>query len=196
MKKLFTIVLLITSCQVIAQQDSLKVFNANRVRITSTGMEVLGSWGIANLGGGLVGWNVQASHEMRYFFQMNTAWGAVDFATALLGYSGTQKNKKKPLTAAETIKEQDRIQKIFFVNGCLDVAYIGTGLYLKLNGDSRNSPMMRGYGESLLMQGGFLLIFDGLMYQSEKANGGKLHQFLEKHPVTFDGRRVGIIFRM
>jgi uncharacterized protein DUF6992 len=195
MKKILTILLLIFSCHAFAQ-DSLKMFNADRVRITSTGMEVLGGWGIANLGTGLLGWNGPASHEVRYFFQMNAAWGAVDFATALLGYSGTQRNKNKPMTAAETIKEQHRIQTIFFVNGCFDVAYIGTGLYLKINGDSRNSPLMRGYGESLLLQGGFLLVFDGLMYQSEKANGSKLHKFLEKHPVTFDGRRVGIIFHM
>jgi hypothetical protein len=56
--------------------------------------------------------------------------------------------------------------------------------------------MMKGYGESILMQGGFLLIFDGLMYKSEKANGSKLRNFLEKHPISFDGRRVGIIFNM
>jgi hypothetical protein len=76
------------------------------------------------------------------------------------------------------------------------VAYIGVGTYLKLAGDSRNSPIMKGYGSSILIQGGFLLIFDGLMYHAEKGNGTKLRQFLEKHPVTFDGKRVGMVFNM
>jgi hypothetical protein len=127
---------------------------------------------------------------------MNTIWGGIDFLTALMGYAGAEKDARKDLSASETLKRQERIEKIFLINGYLDVAYIGTGLYLKLAGDSRNSPMMKGYGESIIVQGGFLLIFDGLIYHSEKANGGKLRHFLEKHPITFNGQRVGIIFHM
>lgn len=197
MKRIFTALLFtIITCQVFAQQDSLKTYNANRIRITSTGMEVLGGWGLANIGVGAIGWTSSTTPQSRYFYQMNTAWGGVDFLTALFGYSGTQRYKNKNLTAAQTLELQKHIEKIFLVNGAFDVAYIGTGLYLKLAGDSRNSPIMKGYGESILMQGGFLLIFDGLMYKSEKANGSKLRNFLEKHPITFDGRRVGIIFNM
>jgi hypothetical protein len=216
MKKILTILLLIISCQAFAQQDSLKAYNANRIRITSSGMEVLGGWGLLNLGtGAWLNWGTGSktitvmdgqnqvpervsniSPELKYFAQMNTIWGSVDFVAALLGYTGTQNDIRKKLSPAEIVDRQNRMEKIFFVNGCLDVAYIGTGLYLKLAGDSRNSVMMKGYGESILMQGGFLLIFDGLMYKSEKGNGDKLRNFLEKHPITFDGRRVGIIFNM
>jgi hypothetical protein len=216
MKKILTIVLLIISCQAFAQKDSLKVYNTDRIRITSGGMDVLGAWGLVNLGTGAylnwgtgsktelvtIGQNTVAtsvskiSPEVKYFAQMNTIWGSVDFVTALLGYTGVQKDIRKNLSAAQTLERQNRIEKIFFVNGCLDVAYLGTGLYLKLAGDSRNSVMMKGYGESILMQGGFLLIFDGLIYKSEKANGSKLRNFLEKHPISFVGRRVGIIFNM
>ena len=159
-------------------------------------MAVLGSWGVANLGVGAIGWSSSRSNESRYFYQMNTIWGSANFVTALIGYTGLQNNKKKHLTAAETLKEQEKIEKIFLVNGAFDIAYIGTGLYLKLAGDSRNSPIMKGYGESILLQGGFLLIFDGLMYKAEKQNGSKLRHFLEKNPITFDGRKVGIIFNM
>ena len=196
MKKLCTLLLILFSSHAFAQQDSLKAYNANRVRITSTGMEVLGAWGIVNIGAGAIGWTSSTDPQARYFHQMNVIWGSVDFVTAVLGYTGTQKYKNKKLTAAETLEAQNRIQKIFFVNGCLDIAYIGTGLYLKLAGDSRNSPKMQGYGESILLQGGFLLIFDGLMYHAEKGNGSKLRNFLEKHPISFDGRRVGMVFNM
>jgi hypothetical protein len=195
MKKFFTLILILFCSHAFAQ-DSLKSFNNSRIHITSSGMEVLGGWGIVNLTSGAIGWTNSTSPEARYFFQMNTIWGGVNFGTALLSYGGLQKTKKKHLTAAETLKEQEKIEKIFLINGYFDVAYIGTGLYLKIAGDSRHSPIMKGYGESVLLQGGFLLLFDGLMYQSEKKNGGKLRTFLEKHPVTFDGRRVGIIFNM
>jgi hypothetical protein len=195
MKKLFTIILIITCTHAYAQ-DSLKTFNNNRTKITGTGMEVLGGWAIANIGVGAIGWNAAGSNEARYFYQMNILWNTVNFGAALIGYSGAQNNKNKKLTAAESLKQQQKIEKIFLINGGLDVAYIGTGLYLKLTGDSRNSPIRKGYGESILLQGGFLLIFDGIMYHAEKSNGGKLRHFLEKNPITFDGRRVGIILNM
>jgi len=216
MKKILTIILCIICCHAFAQQDSLKKYNTERVRITSNGMEYLGGWGILNLGtGAYMNWGTGSktiivnvggtqvperissiSPELKYFAQMNTIWGSVDFVTALLGYTGTQNNKNKKLTAAETLHEQERIEKIFRINSYFDVAYLGAGLYLKLAGDSRNSPMMKGYGESVLLQGGFLLIFDQLMLHSEKVHGDKLRNFLEKHPISFDGRRVGIIFKM
>jgi len=159
-------------------------------------MEVLGGWGILNLGTGAIGWTNSTNPEARYFFQMNTIWGSVNFATGLLGYANAQKNTRKHLTAAETLEEQKKIEKIFLINGGLDVAYIGTGLYLKLAGDSRNSPIMKGYGSSILIQGGVLLLFDGLMYHAEKTHGDKLRSFLAKHPLTFDGKRVGMVFNM
>ncbi|WP_426667937.1 DUF6992 family protein [Mucilaginibacter sp. McL0603] len=195
MKKALTIILILFSAHAFAQ-DSLKIFNKSRISITSSGMEVLGGWGILNLGTGAIGWANSTNLESRYFFEMNTIWGAADFGVALIGYGGLQKQRKKTFTAAETLEEQKRIEKIFFINGILDVAYIGTGLYLKLEGDSRNSPIMKGYGESILIQGGFLLIFDGVMYHAEKTNGNKLRSFLEKHPITFDGKRVGMVFNM
>ena len=214
MKKTFTI-FLIVFCTSAFAQDSLKYFNKLRINTTSSGMEVLGSWGIINLGTGAIwGWNSKnvttyanlggtqvstskgISREGQYFFQMNTIWGAVDFGTALIGYAGIQKYRKKILSAAETLEQQKKLEKIFLINGALDIAYLGTGTYLKLVGDSRHSPIMRGYGESILMQGGFLLIFDGLMYHAEKSNGTKLRNFLEKHPISFDGHRVGTVIAL
>lgn len=216
MKKLCTLLLLIISCHAFAQQDSLKAYNAERVRITSNGMEYLGGWGLLNLGtGAYMNWGTGSktititvdgnqvpsrvssiSPELKYFAQMNTIWGSANFLTALIGYTGQQNNKNKKLTAAQTLQQQERIQKIFKINMYFDVAYLGAGTYLKLVGDSRNSPIMKGYGESVLLQGGFLLLFDGLMYHAEKTHGTKLRNFLEKHPMTFDGKRVGIIFNM
>ena len=196
MKKIFTIILIIASTHYAFAQDSLKVFNNMRNKTTASGMAVLGSWGVLNLGVGAVGWTSSTDPTSRYFYEMNVIWGAADFGAALLGYAGTQKNKNKKLTAAETLEEQKKIEKIFLINEGLDVVYLGAGAYLTLEGHSRNSPIMKGYGSSVLLQGAFLLIFDGLMHHAEKQNGTKLRHFLEKHPVTFNGKQVGIIFNM
>jgi hypothetical protein len=214
MKKIFTILLILFATHAFGQ-DSLKYFNNLRINTTSSGMKILGGWGIINIGTGAIwGWNNKnttvysnlggaqvatskgISREGQYFFQMNTIWGAVNFGTGLLGYANIQKYRKKTLTAAEALEQQKRIEKIFRINAYLDIAYLGTGAYLKLVGDSRKSPIMKGYGESILMQGGFLLIFDGLMYHAEKGNGTRLRNFLEKHPISFDGHRVGTVISL
>lgn len=210
------IIILVLFCTSAFAQDSLKYYNNLRINTTSSGMKVLGGWGIMNLGTGAIwGWNGKStnlyanlggsqaitiskgvSREGKYFFQMNTIWGAVNFGTAFLGYASVQKYRKKTLTAAETLEQQKKLEKIFLINGAFDIAYLGTGTYLKLAGDSRKSAIMKGYGESILMQGGFLLIFDGLMYHAEKGNGIKLRNFLEKHPISFDGHKVGTVITM
>lgn len=214
MKKTFVIILVLL-CSSAFAQDSLKRYNNLRINTTSSGMKVLGAWGVANLGTGAIwGWNNKStstyvglggnqvtssngiSREGQYFFQMNTIWGAVNFGTALLGYASVQKYRKKTLNGAETLEQQKRIENIFRINAYLDVAYLGVGTYLKLAGDSRKSPIMKGYGESILMQGGFLLIFDGIMYHAEKGHGTRLRNFLEKHPISFDGHRVGTVITM
>jgi hypothetical protein len=214
MKKNLVIIFVLFYTSAFAQ-DSLKYYNNLRINTTSSGMKVLGIWGIVNLGTGATwGWNSKRtttyvdlggasattsksiSSEGQYFFQMNTIWGAVNFGTALVGYASVQRDRKKNLTAAEISEQQKKIEKIFLINGVLDIAYLGTGAYLKLAGDSRKSPIMKGYGESILMQGGFLLIFDGLMYHAEKGNGTRLRNFLEKHPISFDGHRLGTVITM
>ncbi len=79
MKKALTIVVLILLCSHAFAQDSLKIYNLSRIRITSSGMEVLGGWGILNVGTGALGRANSTNLESRYFFEMNTIWGVEDF---------------------------------------------------------------------------------------------------------------------
>jgi hypothetical protein len=195
MKKVFTLILVLF-CKHAFAQDSLKNYTNMRIHNTSSGMGVLGGWGALNLASGAIGWSNSTTNESRYFFEMNTIWGAANFGTALVTYAGLQRERKKHYTAAEELQRQEKLKKIFLVNGAFDIVYLGAGAYLKIAGDSRNSPIMKGFGESVLIQGAFLLIFDGAMYHAEKGNESKLRTFLEKHPITFDGKRVGIVFNM
>jgi hypothetical protein len=195
MKKIFTIILII-ACNHVFAQDSLKNFDYQRYRTTTTGMEVLGSWAIANIGVGAVGWADSKGGSNRFFYQMNVLWNAANLGAAILGYTSAQKDKNKILTQAESLKAQQKIEKIFLVNGSLDLVYIGAGIFLKDRGDTRNSDQLKGYGSSIIIQGVFLLLFDGTMYSTHKNNGSKLRRFLEKNPMTFDGRRVGIMLNI
>src|SRR5665213_382891 len=103
MKKLLTLVLIAISFSAFAQ-DSLKTFNYSRNRITTTGMEVLGSWAIVNIGVGSVGWADSKGGSNKYFYQMNTIWGAANLGAALLGFTSVQNDKNKVLTPAESLR--------------------------------------------------------------------------------------------
>jgi hypothetical protein len=192
MKKIYTAILVLI-CSCAFAQDSLKNFNYARNRITSTGMEVLGSWAIANIGTGAIGWANSAGGTNKYFYQMNVLWNTANLGAAILGFTGAQKDKNRQHSASETLREQQKIEKIFLVNGGLDLVYIGTGLYLEHRGDDKNSNLVKGYGSSIIVQGVFLLLFDGTMYSAQRHNGNKVRRFLERNPISFNGRSIGMI---
>ncbi len=183
----------LTACISAYAQDSLKTFNYNRYHVTTSGMTVLAGWGAVNLGVGAAGW-ASAHGTNKYFYEMDTFWGAANLGIVLLGYSGAKKNEGSVLTPAGSLKEQQKIEKIFLINGGFDFVYIGTGIFLKVRGDDRNSAELKGYGSSVILQGIFLLIFDTTMYSANRSNGNKLRRFLEKNPVTFNGRSIGFIY--
>jgi len=56
---------------------------------------------------------------------------------------------------------------VLLINAGLDVAYLGSGFllrYLSTRYDSR-SDLLKGYGNSLILQGAFLLVFDLSFWQ-------------------------------
>jgi hypothetical protein len=193
MKKILTFLFLTVSTGVFAQ-DTLNYFNYARSNYTTAGMEVLGSWGVVNVGIGAAGWANSRGGSNKYFYKMTTIWGATNVAASLLGY--LQNNKSTRLNAAETLREQKKIERTFLINAGLDVVSIGTGIFLKTRGDNRNSDQLRGYGSAIIVQGVFLLLFDGTMYGTHRYNGNQLRQFLERHPITFNGKTVGMIYYM
>lgn len=191
MKKIILFVLFLLCTRAYAQ-DSLKYYNTQRLHIQKTGMEILSSWAIANLAIGTTA-SFNATGSTKYFYQMNALWNIANLAAAIPGYINASKKTGKPLTADETLKEQKKIETIFLVNGGLDLVYIAGGIYLDNRGNTTNSDKLRGYGTGVILQGAFLLLFDGTMYTTEKSNGNKLRAFLSKNPITFDGKRIGML---
>jgi hypothetical protein len=48
----------------------------------------------------------------------------------------------------------------------------------------------------MIVQSAFLLLFDGTMYGLQRSNGNGLRRFLEKNPITFTGKGIGMIYTM
>jgi hypothetical protein len=172
-KLLFLALLLIPISQLIAQEnisDSLMSFHQSRMAINETAMLVLGGWAVGNILVGSYG-NFKASGEAKYFHQFNAMWNVVNLGIAAFGYLNAVNSDPASMTNVEIIKDFNSLQNFLLLNAGLDFAYITTGFYLKERSkNSSSSERLSGYGNSLLLQGGFLLAFDVALYFIHQGN--------------------------
>ncbi len=156
-------------------QPELDALNAERLKLNKTGMIVLGSWAVANIGYSGVQMG-RTSGSTRAFHQMNVAWNGVNLAIAGLGYWGSHRTRNKQYDLTGTVKEQKKIELSLMLNTGLDVGYMAFGLYLRERssnelGDRRDQ--FRGWGNSLILQGGFLFVYDLTMSVLHQRHGNK-----------------------
>ena len=190
---LFLSVFLSISTSIFSQNLTLPNFNQERNDLNRKGMTILGSWAGANLiTNGILLSNSSGSNK--YFHQMNVYWNVVNGALAGLGVLGAKK-KQGNLSAFQTLEEQSSTEKTFLINTGLDAAYVMTGVYLleKSKNSTDNKDMLKGYGQSVILQGGFLLLFDGIMYGVHRSHLKKGRAIFEN--LTLTGNQVGFVWR-
>ena len=176
MKSLLPILLLLILSDLLTAQFSLEQFNEERLDHAKKGMIVLGSWAIGNITWGLIAQSNSAGIE-KGFHQMNAGWNVVNLGIAGLGFLSARKANAANFTAAESLKEQHKIEKLLLLNSGLDVGYMMAGLYLNERGKNRTREkglQQQGFGRSLLLQGGFLFAFDLISFFVHHKHGKTL----------------------
>jgi len=182
-KNIFVLLLIIPFLQLFAQDsisDSLFAFHQSRMNINESAMLVLGTWAAGNILIGTYG-NFKANGEAKYFHQFNAMWNVVNLGIAAFGYLNAVNSDPTLVTNLEILNDYNSLQRFLLLNAGLDIAYIMTGFYLKEKSkSSSNSERLRGYGNSLLLQGGFLLLFDVTLYFIHQSNANiNLYPHLE-----------------
>ena len=81
------------------------------------------------------------------------------------------------------------------MNAALDVAYITGGVLMKEMAKTRENKrdILRGYGKSLVLQGGFLLAFDAVLYMALESKSKGLTNILDKVQIT--PKSIGLVFK-
>lgn len=102
------------------------------------------------------------------FGGMNAVWGLINLIIASFGYYGVMKKIRMGLADEEL--ERQRLRRLLKVNTWLDVGYLAVGLALAWWG---KSPLLQGFGWGIMVQGGFLLLFDGWHYQQGGSKNAK-----------------------
>lgn len=136
----------------------------------------LGSWAATNIIVGSVGWSSTNKTATTYFHEMNVMWNVVNMSLAIPGYLKARRHATN-LTVTETLELQKRTEKIYLLNAYIDLGYVSSGLIMgniaKQLGP--NHEQLSGYGKSLVLQGGFLLLFDVSAYLIHRKSVRKIN---------------------
>lgn len=101
------------------------------------------AWALISLGTAVVGLYAQPNPFWRGFWFMSGLWGFIDGAIAWFGLIGGD-------------VPDHELAVILKINSGLDVAYLISGLILV----TRKTPVLKGFGYAILLQGLFLIVLD------------------------------------
>lgn len=157
-----------------AEAQDLINFNQDRLDINRSGMYVLGGWAAGNMA--ISGWQYyQTEGSTKYFHQMNVFWNLVNLSIAGIGYYGAVTGATD-LDLANSLIEQRKIEKILLFNAGLDVAYVTAGFLFRERAKVKTGRLdqFTGWGNSLILQGSFLFVFDLVMHQIHRNHASDL----------------------
>lgn len=177
------------------QSDPIVVDVYNRQTNTSRmGMTSLNAWAVSNIAVGGIAYNGSAGKE-RYFHQMNIFWNVVNLGIGIPGLIGTYKSREQDFESV--YKYQKKLENVYVLNMGLDIGYIATGWALNNFGKTKTGEIadrFKGYGNSLVMQGSYLLLHDLVMYFFYKSNNKRLDEVWKKVSIHPDG--LGVIIKL
>lgn len=198
MKYIIASIFILVSILSNAQTDSIiKQFDSRKNKLNHNGMIVLTSWASANIVGSGIGYALTKSEEEKNFHLMNASWGIVNLGIALPGLLAKEKTSA---TMYDLQKSQTQAEKLFLANAILDVVYISGGFYMKEYAnnqtDLKKQERFNGFGNSVIMQGAGLMVFDLAMTILNNRNRKKhLDPFLKKASISFTGNYIKLGYR-
>lgn len=171
-------------------QENVQGLHDRYRAINRSAMGVLGAWSAGNLiySGLAIGHH---RGEERHFHTMNLGWASVNGLIAGLGWFQASRLPLKADHPAAVIKRQSDIQQVLALNTGLDLAYMAGGWWMWERGrrDSGNAAHLRGFGKSLILQGGFLFAFDLSLWLVHRRSSAR---FLQGIRVSPDGQGLGM----
>ena len=99
---------------------------------------------------------------------------------------------------ADNFSAQQSIEKLYVFNLGLDLVYITGGFYLRERGNSQTKAgsrdQFKGYGTSIAIQGGFLLLMDGVMIMLHHKNTIRLNNKVRQIELNAGPGGLGMVY--
>lgn len=183
------------SMQAFSQNENLVAFDKQRINISKKSQLVLGGWSAVNMIVSAFATKT-TNAEMRNFHQMNVLWSGINLGFAALGYWGAGLEKIKNPTLSAILKHQNGSEKTYMLSIGLDVAYVASGLYMTERSKSRADPSkLKGYGNAVMFQGAFLLLFDAANYFIHRNHGKQLYKIVDKVQLSGGAGSMSLVYR-
>ena len=191
-KRIITLFFLIATSNLLFSQaptsSELYNFNASRNKTTTRGLQFLGGLAVANMGvSGYMYYNTKGVEKS--FHEMNVMWNGVNTVIAVVSLLPKDRND---LNLAKTLSWQSNTEATYIGAAALDLLYSTAGLYLteRAKNDFAQHDRFKGWGNSLIYNGGVLFLFDTGMYIAHKRNGKKLNKMMDKINISTGGAGI------
>lgn len=166
-------------------------WNQQRLATNRVAMFVLGGWAVGNLAVGAVGFGLERDERLRFLHLGNAAWNVVNLGLALAGLISDWNRDPASFDAKQSLEASNTQEKVLLVNAGLDVAYLAAGAFLWQRGEATTDARLVGFGQALLIQGGFLLVFDVVLAVLNGRLTRDLMLGIDVTPAGAIGARVG-----
>ncbi len=125
----------------------------------SLGRRLLSWSGLSVAAGAVMG--LSADRFWRGVGSQFVGWGLIDAGIAWLGLRSARSKaaQSDAHTPARQLEMRTTLHRVLWINAALDVGYVTGGVVLATT-KGRNDSLWRGIGWGIVVQGGFLLIFD------------------------------------
>src|SRR5438552_3006409 len=147
-----------------AEPFDLRELNRDRLRTNRLAMGVLAGWAAANIASGVLGGALDRDPQRQALFFTNAAWNVVNALLAGMALYGNLTTDPAALDFKASVAAAAKVEKIYLVNAGLDAGYVVAGVLLWQLGAARLDPRLDGVGQSVLVQGICLLVFDTVMF--------------------------------
>ena len=123
---------------------------------------------------------------------MNAIWNGITLGIISVGYFAGKRDTTS--TMAKSLKKQHKTEKLFLFNSALDIVYISGGILIFEKSKTTNTKQekLKGYGQSVMLQGAALLLFDAINYTIHKRNGKKLNGLINRLQLSGAGNALRI----
>lgn len=192
-----TLIILLKS-NLIAQELNSKAFHSSSCELQKKAMYTLSGWSISNIIIGSLGYYTH-EEESKYFNQMNVGWNIINLGIAGAGIFQLRKHQNTPGNIYSLWEEQNKLERIFLFNGALNFAYITSGIALRNYAyrDLDSYHRWLGYGNSLILQGGFLAVFDFANYFLHKRRADcQLRPYLKNIQLHSSSNGIGMTYKL
>ena len=152
-------------------QDSLNI-KKNFYKQQQNSLLLLSGWSATNLVASPVFCKnlYSAESQSDYFHQMNFNWNLINAGICGLSHFLVHRDSKKPWNINDISNRKSKAEKSITFNMGLDILYVITGFVLNqtANESKGNLNINKGYGNSLMIQGGYLLLYDAIFLRRLK----------------------------